>query len=126
MMNINEEKPDPLFWVDDLLTMIGVVLLLFSLYIAPFVLLDKVYPVPEFILHFAQWLHESTTLSMSWQKVVIFLPFIVPSLLCFYCAKLMTDYIEAKEDEKAAKAAKEAQTPKPETELSDAGDIKPD
>jgi hypothetical protein len=72
----------------------GICLLVFAIYLIPFLLFHVIYKVPPFILSITWWLDTHGYTFGTMYIVMIFLPIFFLGLLCFFESKLLTERIE--------------------------------
>ena len=103
-MNKEADGQGPLWLIDDVFALLGLILFLFSLYIIPYVFFDFTYLVPDFILGLNQWFIENYALSGLQLKMAVFLPFFLGSIVLLLISKLMTYFLESYELQKKSDA----------------------
>ena len=90
-------KPSPEFNVTYLigffLELLGLCLLTFSIYLIPHVFFGLLYPLPDAVFAVEWWLdtHHNPPI---YHVLIVFLPFFLSGILCFYEARRLTQRIE--------------------------------
>lgn len=73
---------------------IGLSLLVFAMYLIPYLLFSIIYAVPSFIIDIIWWLDINGDGSPLMYMAVIFLPLFLVGLLCLFESKRLTERIE--------------------------------
>jgi hypothetical protein len=90
-------KPSPefnlMYTIGFFLQLLGLCLLTFSIYLIPHVFFGLIYPLPEAVFAVEWWLDVHGN-SAIYHVFIVFMPFFLSSLLCFFEARNLTKRIE--------------------------------
>lgn len=94
-MLLSQEREDPKVYFTGVVSLfLSVALILFAIYILPFLIWGFYYDVPDFISHYLAFAEESLELSPSTSKFVVWISFIIPGFIAGYISYYISNLLD--------------------------------
>lgn len=95
---MQQEHHPALYLSGALATLSGFGLLIFTLYLVPYVLFDLQYDVPEFVIHLLYWYRVKHELAGMGLFLAVFMPFVAVGLLLLFIGRSVTHSLEKQQE----------------------------